>query len=75
MYKKEALPLSLSIPGQKKQKCVTPVFPTIFSNNYIASCQNTTEVPYFLDKAISKAGIRVCASQKEKTSFGPVMRS
>jgi len=24
---------------------------------------------------MSKAGIRVCASQKEKTSFGPVMRS
>jgi hypothetical protein len=28
-----------------------------------------------LDSAISKAGIRVWASQKEKTNFGPVMRS
>lgn len=29
---------------------------------------------YFL-KAMSKAGIKVWASQKEKTSLGPVMRS
>lgn len=29
----------------------------------------------YLLKAVSKAGIRVCASQKEKTSLGPVMRS
>jgi len=28
-----------------------------------------------LEKAMSKAGIRVCASQKEKTSLGPVIRS
>ena len=30
---------------------------------------------YFLESAISNAGISVWASQKEKTSFGPVMRS
>ena len=30
---------------------------------------------YFGDSAISKAGMSVCASQKEKTSFGPVIRS
>jgi hypothetical protein len=30
---------------------------------------------YFLAKAVSKAGMRVWASQKEKTSLGPVMRS
>jgi hypothetical protein len=28
-----------------------------------------------LEKAMSKAGIRVCASQKEKTNLGPVIRS
>ena len=29
----------------------------------------------YLDSAKSKAGIRVWASQKEKTNFGPVIRS
>jgi hypothetical protein len=36
---------------------------------------NFSELAYFLERAISKAGIRVWASQKEKTSLGPVMRS
>lgn len=30
---------------------------------------------YFLENATSNAGINVCASQKEKTSFGPVIKS
>lgn len=33
-----------------------------------------SDTAYFL-KATSKAGIKVCASQKEKTSLGPVIKS
>jgi hypothetical protein len=55
--------------------CTTAVS-GLFYPPYILLLLVLSEVcPHFLAKAESKAGISVCASQKEKTSLGPVMRS
>lgn len=48
-------------------------FPPIF-RYYYNMCLNRVRISY-LERAISKAGIKVCASQKENTNFGPVINN
>lgn len=50
-----------------------------FPDPHVYSCtifiQYISKCIYFFERAVSKAGINVWASQKEKTNFGPVMSS
>jgi hypothetical protein len=63
MYRKKTLSL---------QSTPTPfsdpiTFPLMYKSSF---CPQAA-----FENAMSKAGIRVCASQNENTSFGPVIRS
>lgn len=51
------------------------VFHSKQKRHLLVSTSRIRQPRHHLLKAMSKAGMSVCASQKEKTSLGPVMRS